>query len=138
MPKPCMCTYNNWLATYDYCLANNCYQLTANQFLLRSFSVTKKTQLLPTTWCSPVPIHDATKNIITRGPFTCTTNRVHCATHPLNPLQWVMLVHLAILIYQTWTCPSLPFVKDPTICESCSWTFPFLSPVTAAVLVQCW
>ena len=45
-----------------------------------------------------------------------------------------MLVLLVILIYQTWTCPSLPFVKDPTICKSHSWTFPFLSPVTAAVL----
>ena len=81
-----------------------------------------------------MPIHDATKNIITRGPSTCTTNRVHCATHPLIPFQWVMLVLLAILIYQTWTCPSLPFVKDPTICESCSWIFLFLSWVTAAVL----
>ena len=28
----------------------------------------------------------------------------------------------------------LPFVKDQTMCESHSWTFPFLSPVTAAVL----
>ena len=45
-----------------------------------------------------------------------------------------MLFLLAILIYQTWTCPSLPFVKDPTICESHSWTFLFLSLVTAAVL----
>ena len=45
-----------------------------------------------------------------------------------------MLVLLAILIYQTWTCPSLPFVKDPTICESHSWIFLFLSWVTAAVL----
>ena len=90
--------------------------------------------MLPTTWHSPVPIHDATKNIITRGPFTCTTDRVHCATHPIIPFQWVMLVLLAILIYQTWTCPSLPFVKDPTICESRSWIFLFLCRVTAAVL----
>ena len=45
-----------------------------------------------------------------------------------------MLVLLVILIYQTWTCPSLPFVKDQTMCESCSWTFPFLFLVTAAVL----
>ena len=35
-----------------------------------------------------------------------------------------MLVLLVILIYQTWTFPSLPFVKDQTMCESCSWTFP--------------
>ena len=45
-----------------------------------------------------------------------------------------MLVLLVILIYQTWTCPSLPFVKDPTIFESRSWIFLFLSRVTAAVL----
>ena len=32
MPKPCVWAYDNWLATYDYCLANNCYQLTTNQF----------------------------------------------------------------------------------------------------------
>ena len=45
-----------------------------------------------------------------------------------------MLFLLVILIYQTWTCPSLPFVTDQTMCESHSWTFPFLSLVTAAVL----
>ena len=32
MPKPCVWAYDNWLATYDKCLANICYQLTANQF----------------------------------------------------------------------------------------------------------
>ena len=45
-----------------------------------------------------------------------------------------MLDLLIILIYQRWTCPSLPFVMDQTMCKSCSWTFPFLSPVSAAVL----
>ena len=71
----------------------------------------KKTQLLPTTWVSHVPIHDATKNIFTRGPFTCTTNRVHCATPCLNHFQLAMQL---LLIYQTWTCPSITFVMDQT------------------------